>query len=62
MFKPSSIQPDVELRDYLKNRITVGLAGGGSKKVTVYGDWEKPTNEVPDDFIVIYMNGSVGGF
>lgn len=62
MFKPSSIKPDEELRDYLKNRITVGLAGGGSKKVTVYGDWEKPTNEVPDDFIVIYMNGSVGGF
>lgn len=59
---PSHIQPDVELRNYLQNRITVGLAGGGTKKVTVYGDWEKPTNDVPDDFLVIFLNGDIGGF
>lgn len=62
MIHPSDIQPDVELRNYLQNRITVGLAGGGTKKVTVYGDWEKPTNAVPDDFVVIFMNGSIGGY
>ena len=62
MIKPSVIQPDVELKSLLTNQITVGLAGGGTRKVTIYSDWERPTNGVPDDFIVIYLNGDVGGF
>lgn len=62
MIKPSSIQPDVELKSLLNNRITVGLPGGGSRHVTVYSDWERPTNGVPDDFIVIYLNGDIGGY
>lgn len=62
MIKPSVIQPDVELKSVLTNQITVGLAGGGTRKVTIYSDWERPTNGVPDDFIVIYLNGDVGGF
>lgn len=58
---PSSIQPDVELRDFLQGQIEVGLPGGGTASVVVYGDWERPTNEAPDDFIVIFLNGDVGG-
>ena len=61
MMHPSSIEPDVELRVFLQNKVRVGLAGGGSQMVTVYGDWERPTNMLPDDFIVIYQNGDVEG-
>lgn len=41
--------------------IHVGLAGGGQRVVAVFGDWEKPTNEVPDDFLIIMNNGDIGG-
>ena len=61
MIPISSIQPDVELRDFLQNKIRVGLAGGGSQMVTVYGDWERPTNEVPSVFLVVMLNGDIGG-
>lgn len=61
MMKPSSIQPDIELREFLQNKIRVGLAGGGSQMVTVYGDWERPTNQLPEDFVVIYLNGDISG-
>lgn len=59
--KPSSIKPDIELCDFLKGKITVGLAGGGTQKVAVYSDWERPTNELPTDFITVYINGSIQG-
>lgn len=61
MMLPSSIQPDIELRNFLQNKIRVGLSGGGTQKITVYGDWEKPTNDLPNDFLSIYLNGDVGG-
>lgn len=62
MIAPSSIEPDVELRDFLRSQnIRVGLAGGGSEIVRVYGDWERSTNDLPNDFIVIYKNGMIGG-
>lgn len=61
MINPSHIKPDVELATLLRDQIDVGLPGGGTKKVTVYSDWERPTNGVPDDFIVVYINGDVGG-
>lgn len=61
MFHPSSINPDVELRNYLQGNVQVGLPDETMQPVTVYGDWEKPTNEVPDDFIVIMLNGLIGG-
>lgn len=61
MFSPSSIEPDVELRDFLQGRVSVGTASGGTKPVAVYGDWERPTNEIPDDFLLIYMNGDFSG-
>lgn len=61
MIYPSSIKPDVELASFLKNKITVGLPGGGTQKVKVYSDWERPTNELPDDFIVAYINGGIEG-
>lgn len=61
MFNPSSIHPDVELREYLQGMISVGVGGTETKPVTVYGDWEKPTNEVPDDFVIIMLNGDIGG-
>jgi len=59
MLKPSDIHPDEELRDYLQNMISVGLSGGSSQKVPVYGDWERSTNNPPSDFIVIYLNGDI---
>lgn len=61
MLKPSLIEPDVELRNYLQNKIVVGLAGGGTAKVPVYGDWERPINDFPTDFLVVMMNGTVEG-
>lgn len=61
MIKPSTISPDIELRDALAGQISVGLAGGGTQEVVVYSDWERPTNELPDDFITIYINGSPAG-
>ena len=62
MMHPSSIQPDVELRDYLRGQnISVGNPGGGTTEITIYGDWERPTNDVPSDFVVIFLNGDIGG-
>lgn len=61
MILPSDIHPDIELRDFLRGRIQVGLPNGGTRDVVVYGDWEKPTNDVPDDFLIIMINGNAGG-
>ena len=58
MVHPSSIQPDVELREYLQGKVVVGQE---ETPVTVYGDWERPTNAVPDDFVVIMQNGAPRG-
>ena len=57
---PAHIEPDVELRDYLTGQITVG-DGASAQDVKVYADWERPTNELPTDFVVIYINGDVEG-
>lgn len=63
MIKPSSIHPDTELRDSLLGKnISVKDSRGADIPVAIYGDWEKPTNEVPDDFIIVMHNGDVGGF
>lgn len=62
MIPISTIQPDVELRDFLQDKISVGLADGGSQIVPVYGDWERSTNDAPSDFIVIFLNGDIGGY
>lgn len=62
MIKPSSIEPDVELRDVLQAlNIYVETVNGSQEKVDIYGDWERPTNELPADFIVVYKNGTIGG-
>lgn len=58
--KLSEISPDVELRDSLSGQISVG-DGASATIVKVYSDWERPTNELPDDFIVIYINGDIEG-
>ena len=60
MAHPSHIQPDIELREFLDGRVFVG-DGALAKEITVYGDWERPTNMLPDDFIVIMLNGDIGG-
>ena len=57
----SHIQPDVDLRDYLSERISVSDGSNTTKYVTVYGDWERPTNKLPSDFITIYLNGDISG-
>lgn len=56
MLHPSHINPDVELAAALTGQIAVN-----KKPVTVYSDWERPTNGLPDDFITIYMNGDISG-
>lgn len=61
MMKPSNIEPDTALCDFLKGQITVGLADGGEEEVAVYSDWERPTNQLPADFLVVYMNGDPRG-
>lgn len=60
MMKLSSIQPDVELKEFLTGKIKVG-EGTSATEVKVYSDWERPTNELPSDFIVIYINGDIEG-
>lgn len=62
MIRPSTIKPDEELRDAITGHVDVGLPDGGTSPVTVYGDWERPTNELPDDFLTVYVNGDPGGF
>lgn len=62
MITPSSIHPDTELRDFLQGlNIYVVAPSGETVPVAIYGDWEKPTNEVPDDFIIVMQNGDIGG-
>lgn len=56
MIHPSSIQPDVELQSALTGQILVG-----TQAVTVYSDWERPTNGLPTDFLTIYLNGDIEG-
>lgn len=60
MIKPSTIEPDVELKNYLTGQIYAG-SGSSATEVTVYSDWERPTNQLPEDFIVIYINGDIEG-
>ena len=60
MMKPSSIEPDVELKNFLTGRIRSG-EGTSAPIVKVYSDWERPTNELPSDFIVIFINGDIEG-
>lgn len=60
MIHPSDIQPDVALKAILNNQITVG-SGDNVIRVPVYADWERPTNGVPDDFVVVFINGDLGG-
>lgn len=61
MMHPSHIQPDAELQQFLTEKITVRKAGNITEYVTVYSDWERPTNDLPDDFITVYMNGEPSG-
>ena len=61
MMHASHINPDTELKALLDGQITVGMSGGKTEKVTVYSDWERPTNGLPADFIVIYVNGNIEG-
>lgn len=58
MINPSAIAPDEELRDRLQQEdVSVGTGSGMTELVTIYGDWEKPTNDVPNDFIIVMNNG-----
>lgn len=61
MPKPSTIEPDVELAEYLQGKIVVGLSDETTEPVKVYSDWERPTNKLPKDFIVCYINGDIEG-
>ena len=61
MIQISEITPDVELAGALQDQVSVGLLDGSTATVAVYSDWERPTNNLPDDFIVCYINGDVSG-
>lgn len=56
MIHASSIQPDIALKEFLSGEISVETT-----PVTVYADWERPTNGLDTDFVVIYINGDVEG-
>lgn len=60
MLHPCDIHPDSALCEKLKDTIIVG-EGNSAVKVPVYSDWERPTNKLADDFIVVYVNGSLEG-
>lgn len=59
--KPSSIQPERALRDFLSGKVVVGKSDGGTEPVTVYCDRDKPTNGLPADFISVLLNGPAMG-
>ncbi len=61
MIQPSSIQPSSELREFLSGKVVVGNPDGTTSAVEVYDDWERPTNALPADFLVIYINGEPEG-
>lgn len=61
MIRPSNIEPDVELRDFLQGKISVGTATESLEPVAVFSDWERPTNELPSDFLVVFINGDIEG-
>lgn len=58
MIHPSHISPDKALALYLDGLITVGE---DATPVKVYSNWERPTNQLPADFITVYINGDIGG-
>lgn len=57
MMKPSTISPDTALRDFLQGELDRECP----IPVKVYGDWERPTNKLPSDFIVVFLNGDIEG-
>lgn len=61
MIRPSDIQPSSELAEFLSGKIVVGNADNTTSTVVVYDDWERPTNDLPTDFIVVYVNGDPEG-
>lgn len=56
MMHPSSIHPDKELKELLSGNVLVETT-----PLTIYQDWERPTNQVPKDFLVIFLNGDIEG-
>jgi len=54
MITPSSLHPDAELKELLEGNVLVG-----TDPIAVYSDWERPTNGLPSDFIVIFINGDI---
>ena len=56
MMHPSHIHPDEELCAALEGEILVG-----TEPIAVYADWARPTNKLPDDFLVVYVNGDIEG-
>ena len=60
MLHPIDMQPDKALGAYLTGNVFVG-EGTARTAVPVYSDWERPTNKLPDDFVVVYINGSLEG-
>lgn len=58
MIRPSHITPDKALAEFLDGTITVGEE---AELVKVYSNRERPTNQLPADFITVYINGDIGG-
>ena len=60
MMHPSLIAPDAELCEFLQGKVFIGNSTSGTP-VTVYRDWGRPTNGLPTDFLVVFVNGDIEG-
>jgi len=60
MMHPSLIAPDAELCEYLQDKVYLNDAHTGST-IKVYSDWGRPTNGLPTDFLVVFVNGDIEG-
>lgn len=56
-FSPTIVLPEKALAEYLQGKVKV-VTEDGEEVLTVYPDWERPTNGLPDDFITIAVDGN----
>lgn len=55
----SQINPDLQLKEWLNERITIVVSDTESRKVAVYRQGERPNTDLPDEFVEILYNGIV---
>jgi hypothetical protein len=55
----SQINPDLQLKEWLNEQITIVVSDTESRKATVYAQGERPNTGLPDEFIEILYNGTI---